>query len=503
MNNKYNGSIFPHSYLYNNEQKRGDQVYLRQPINGQWHEYTWQQMMDISRRLANFLIKQGLNPGDRVAILSKNCAEWIMADFAIMLAGMVSVPLYATQHPDDIRLILQHSDCQMIFVGKLDHPELLKEGVPEELRRVGFPYKNTLRADYQWETILDEYLPMRESPLPKLSDLMSIIYTSGTSGDPKGVMISYQTLANYHSVAVNDFKELKLPDFLHFISYLPLAHVVERVAIELLSLDWESTISFVESIETFPENVREISPDLFFAVPRIWKVFQSGILAKVSQKKLDFLLKIPLINSLLKMKIKRALGLQRSVFNLTGAAPISPAVLTWFSQLGITIYQGYGQTENLAYATLCKPESQKIGTSGQCRYGVEGKIADDGELLLKSPGTMEGYYRDSELTASIYTEDGFMHTGDTATIDEEGYVSIIGRVRDPFKTAKGEFVVPVPIEHQFAENPLIAQCCLVGSGLNRTLLIISLSPKAQTESPDQIEKSLLETLNTVNASLSS
>ena len=501
MNKDADNTSFPLSYLYKNEQSCGDKIYLRQPVNGQWHEYTWKQTMDIARRLANFLLKQGLKPGDRVAILSKNCAEWFMTDFAIMLAGMVSVPLYATQHADDIRFILQHADCRLIFVGKLDHPELQKAGIPEEMKRVAFPYKNTLRADFHWDAIVDEYLPMKESPLPKLTDLMTIIYTSGTTGNPKGVMITYQTLAVYHRAAIIDFKDLNLPDFLHFVSYLPLAHVVERVAIELLSVDWESTVSFVESIETFPENMREIRPDLFFAVPRIWKVFQTGILEKLPQKKLDLLLKIPLVSTLIKKKIKSALGLQRSVYNLSGAAPISPEILSWFGRLGITIYEGYGQTENLAYATLCKPKHQKIGTVGRCRYEVEGKIGDNGEILLKSPGTMEGYYRDPELTASLFTDDGFMHTGDLGSIDEEGYLSIIGRVKDPFKTAKGEYIVPVPIEHEFALNPMIGQCCLVGSGLNRSLLIISLSAHALKESREAVEKSLGESLNTINGSL--
>jgi long-chain acyl-CoA synthetase len=494
-------SIFPVSYLYKNEEECPNQIYLRQPIAGQWHEYTWKQTMGVARRLANFLIGQGLQPGDRVAILSKNCAEWIMADFAIMLAGMVSVPLYASQHADDIRYILEHSGCRLIFIGKLDHSEIQKPGIPENLKRVALPYPNSIRADFHWETLLDEYLPMKENPLPNPSDLMTIIYTSGTTGDPKGVMINYDTLAEYQRAAKVDFKDLHFPDFLHFISYLPLAHVVERVAIELLSVDWKSTVSFVESVHTFADNIKSISPDVFFAVPRIWKVFQTGILAKMSDKKLALLLKIPVLNHLIKKKIKSALGLHRSVINVSGAAPISPSLISWFDQIGIMIYEGYGQTENLAYATLSKPDHRKIGSVGKCRNGVEAKLSVEGELLLKSPGTMAGYYRDPELTASLYTEDGFMRTGDLAEIDKEGFVSIIGRVKEPFKTTKGEFVVPVPIEHQFAHNPMIEECCLVGSGLNLPILLISLSIVAKNKPPEVVEKSLMETLTRINAGL--
>ncbi len=494
--------VFPLTSLYSNELNRADEVYLRQPIDGQWHEYTWKQTMDIARRLANFLQQQGLKPGDRVAILSKNCAEWIMTDFAIMLAGMVSVPLYATQHSEDIQFILKHSDCQLIFVGKLDHPEIQKSGIPESLKRVGFPYNKVIRTDFEWDKILDEYLPLIGNPLPQPEELMTLIYTSGTTGSPKGVMIRFETLARYHQCAMQDFKELNFPDFLHFVSYLPLAHVVERVAIEFLSIDWKSSISFVESVEKFPENMRDIRPDLFFAVPRIWKVFQSGILAKVPQKKLDILLKVPLVNSLLKKKIIHHMGLDRSVFNLTGAAPISPSIIEWFERLGIMIYEGYGQTENLADATMCKPHHRKVGTVGKVRHGVEAKIAENGELLIKSPGDTPGYYLEPELTAALYTEDGFLHTGDMGSIDEEGYIRIIGRTKDPFKTAKGEFVIPLPIEHQFAHNPMIAQCCLIGSGLNRTILIINLSPKGLSESRAAVEKSLEQSLSEVNATLS-
>jgi len=502
MNPTNGNDIFPISYLYRNEKERADKVYLRQPIDGEYQEYTWSQCMNMARRIANFLKEQGLQPGDRVASLSKNCMEWFITDFAILMAGMVSVPLYATQSGEDIAFVLKHSDSRMLFVGKLDNWSHQEPHIPKEIKRIAYPYKNPMPADFQWKDIIENTQPLKENHQPNIDDLMTIIYTSGTTVNPKGVSITYKVANDFYTTLQEDLKTIDLPEEHHFISYLPLAHVVERFAIEFFSIDQASDVSFVESLETFATNLKQTSPTLFFAVPRIWSVFQSHILQKLPQKKLNILLKIPVLSSIIKKKVKAGLGLTRSVLNISGAAPISADLLVWYEKLGIKIEEGYGQTENCAYATLNKPGASKVGTVGKPRVNVEVKIGDNKELMVKSPGTMLEYYLEPEKTKNTLAEDGWLNSGDQAEIDDEGFVTIIGRVKDQFKTSKGEYVAPTPIEHKFVINENIEQCCLYGRGIKQPILIMNLSEGAKKRSKKIVEKSLRSDLHRINQELS-
>jgi long-chain acyl-CoA synthetase len=494
--------LFPIHYLYKHEKERGDKVYLRQPIDGQYHKFTWAQTMDQARRVANFLKQQGLLPGDRVASLSKNCAEWFIMDFAIMLAEMISVPLYATQSAQDIAYILKHSGCKLIFLGKLDKYDSQENAIPSDIKKVAFPYKNSMKTDYQWSDIIANTPPLTENHDPNPDDLLTIIYTSGTTGTPKGVSISYSVATAYTKTVHEDIVEIQLPDEHHLISYLPLAHVVERFAIEFFSIDQKAEVSFVETLDTFIDNLRATSPTIFFAVPRIWSVFQSHILEKLPQNRLSLLLKIPFISSIVKKKIKSGLGLTRSVYNISGAAAIPRELLEWYHSLDIRIYEGYGQTEGCLYATINKPKNIKTGTVGQHRLNVDIKIAENKEMLLKTPCLMTGYYLDPALTAKVITEDGYFHTGDMAEIDPQGFVKIVGRVNDQFKTSKGEFVSPTPIERLFTENPHISLCCLVGLGIKQPILIAQIRDADKSDSKQEIETSLKSDLHRINKHLS-
>jgi len=489
-------------YLYENEKKYGNMVYLRQPIDGKYHDLTWAEAMQQARKVANFLKQQGLKKGDRVAILSKNCAEWFITDFAIVMAGLISVPLFATQHRDIIEYILGHAEVKLIFVGKLDDWKSQESGIPDHIIRVAFPYENSMPATYQWKDIIEKFSPITENYRPDLDDLYSILYTSGTTGKPKGVMYSFRNLANLHKWFLYEVKMKMFPYKAkgHLLSYLPLAHCFERMAIETASILFQMCVTFVESLQTFPKNLEDTSPDVFVAVPRLWVQFQLGILHKIPQKKLDILLKIPILSSIIKKKIKNALGLHKATLIVSGSAPLSPSVLQWYRKLDIEILEGYGMTENLIWSSFNR-DKNKDGTVGVPRSGTKIKIAKDGEVLLKSEVMMTGYYLDPEATKDAFTKDGFLHTGDKGFIDSEGLLTIVGRIKDSFKTDKGEFINPIPIENKFVKNTNIEQLCLIGLQLPQPVMIVSLSDVARARGVETVTNDLQITLDEINKDL--
>lgn len=490
-------------YLYDNEKQYADTVYLRQPRDGKYQDLTWKETGQRARKVASFLKAQGLKNGDCVSILSKNCAEWFIADSAIMMSGCISVPLYATQHKNNIEYILKHAEVKLIFIGKLDEPEKQEPGIPDGIVRVDFPYPNPTRIDFKWNDILRDYEPMRENYLPKIDDISSILYTSGTTGNPKGVVHTYRVLNN----VTESFEKEKaagiwnFPEHTYLLSYLPLAHVAERNVVAGISVMFKSTVSFVESIDTFADNLRATAPTMFFAVPRIWEIFKTGILEKLPEDKLDRLLKIPLLSTFIKKKVQKSLGLHRSLANFSGAAPLSTSTLDFFNKLGIQIREAYGQTENLAIATMSRPGDYKPGSVGKAKFDVDIKIGENSELLIKSPGNMIGYYKEPELTKQVFTEDGYLHTGDMGEVDENGYVFIIGRVKDQFKTDKGEYVCPVSIENIFGNNINVEQLCLIGTNLVQPVMLVALSEVGREKPHDTVKKELLEAIEEINPNL--
>jgi long-chain acyl-CoA synthetase len=490
-------------YLYDHEKNLANSVYLSQPIDGKYHDITWAEAMEQARKVANFLKQQGFKKGDRIAILSKNCAEWFITDFAIVMAGLVSVPLFAAQHPETIAYILAHSEAKMIFVGKLDNWAMQEQALPKEIKRVAFPYKNSMPADVQWNDILEKYSPIKENYRPDPDDLYSILYTSGTTGNPKGVMYTFQKLASLLYWLNEEVEKgyYTYPVHGRLISYLPLAHCMERLAIEQASLFFKMRVYFVESLETFPRDLEFASPSVFIAVPRLWVQFQMGILHKLPQKKLDTLLKIPVISSLIKGKIKKALGLNKvEDLIISGSAPLSPIVIQWYRKLGINIREGYGLTENLIWGTYNR-EVSKDGSIGRPRDGSDIKIGKDGEILIKSDVMMTGYYNDPKATKDAFTKDGYLKTGDKGYFDDEGYLFIQGRVKDTFKTDKGEFIEPVHIENKFAKNTNIEQLCLIGLYLPQPVIIVSLSDAAKARGREVVASELQITLDEINENL--
>ncbi|MGL4475346.1 MAG: AMP-binding protein [Shewanella sp.] len=491
----------PVAMLYHWAQHQGDEVYLKQPIGGQIKSFTWQDVKQQVEQLAGSLRHLGLQPGDKIALLSKNCAEWFITDLALMLGGYISVPIYPTANPDTIRYVLDHSGAKAIFVGKLDFWQQQEAGVGGEILRLAMPY-DTMPAQYHWQQLLDLGQSLSDAPMPDASQIMTLIYTSGSTGNPKGAI---QTFASYVWTCQAVVRDLKTNGKDRLISYLPLAHITERVAIEGSSFYSGSQVSFVESLDSFVEDVKRAQPTVFFSVPRLWSLFQKNILEKAGgDKKLSLLLKIPILRGLVKKKIQKGLGLDQCRLLGSGSAPIPPALITWYHSIGMNICEAWGMTENCAYSIINHPfDPNKIGTVGKPVIGCEVRLSPEGELLIKSPGLMTGYYQQPEVTAQCFDADGFFHTGDLCSIDEDGCISITGRVKDNFKTAKGKYVAPVMIERKLAQNTLIELICVIGSGLPHPIALVQLSEFAHLEGKEQVRASLKQTLDSINPGLES
>lgn len=489
-------------FLYKWEEERPDSIYLRQPFGAEFKDFTWAETANQVRRIATYLQSLNLPPQSNIGLVSKNCAEWIITDLAIFMAGHVSVPFYPTLTADQINHVLTHSGCQVLFVGKLDDWKGMKKGIPTEVKCISFPSYNPDKDHIQWNDILSKNAPMKESPLPKLDDLFSIIYTSGTTGNPKGVMVTHRATA----VAIESTKEILRHDLpeTRFFSYLPLSHIAERNLVEATSLATGGTIYFAESLDTFAKNLAVANPTHFLAVPRIWTKFQQGILTKMPQKKLDTMLMIPILNGIVKKKIRQGLGLNEAKLILTGAAPMPQSLIKWFRKLGVVIQEAYGMTENLGAVCMMPPNKIKDGTVGKIYPNMEVKIdAEHGEILTRSEWNMTGYYKEPTMTAETIDKEGWIHTGDVGELDSEGYLKITGRVKEMYKTSKGEYIAPAQIEFGFADNKIIDQVCVVGQSLPQPIALVVLSEIAKDLDENAINESLVSTLSELNPRLKS
>jgi long-chain acyl-CoA synthetase len=489
----------PLEMFYQWEQTHPDIVYLKQPIDGVNKDFTWRETGQQARKVAASLLAMDLPVGSHIAILSKNCAEWFITDLAIMLAGHVSVPIYSTAGEKTIQYVLEHAKCPVIFVGKLDNTEKQVAAIDVGIVKLAFPYPN-IPADKQWDKLLQS-VPFLGKPIPALDSIMSIVYTSGSTGNPKGVVHNYESMC---WAASNSLKELDVDQNDRVLSYLPLAHITERVLVEIASFYSGSRIDFIESLDTFARDVKATQPTLFISVPRLWTRFQMGVLANMPQKKLDFLLRVPIVRGIVSKKIRTKLGLGHARLCASGSAPIPATTLEWFRKIGINISEGWGMTENSAYGTCCVPfRADKLGSIGRAYSGVDIRIAEEGEIQVKGPCIMKEYYLEPEKTAEVMTEDGYLKTGDKGSIDSEGYIKITGRLKEIFKTSKGKYIAPVPIESKLMANSSIEQVCVTGSQLKQPIGLVVLSVEALKLEASEIEMSLLATLNEVNATLES
>lgn len=474
-----------------------EQLYLSQAIDRQWRDWTWSQAHDEACRMAAALERLGFCAGDRIGLISRNCAHWVLADMAIILAGMVSVPVYPTANARTVRQILEHSETKACFVGKIDDAETRLAEIPEDVTVIAMPYPGA-HGDHAWDDLVAEPAGDFEIRERADDDLATLLYTSGSTGIPKGAMHSFDNFA---------FVGRTIPEALgvrpgdRVFSYLPLSHCTERAYVEAASFYAETTLYFAESLETFAEDLRHARPTLFGSVPRLWKRFQLGVLEKVDQGKLDRLLRIPVVGGLVRRRILKQLGLDRCRWFASGSAPMAVALLEWWDRLGVTIREGWGMTETFAYGTQIGLDVEpRFGTISRALPGAELEIRDEQELLIRCPCLMDGYYKAGELTAECMTDDGFLRTGDRAFIDEDGFVTITGRVKELFKTAKGKYVAPVPVESLLARNSWIEIACVVGSGMTQPLALVQLAEHAPGDR-DRVRERLEQDLDSINAEL--
>ena len=488
----------PLEKFYYWEKTTPNTTFLCQPINGQWIEYSYAQTGKEIRRIANALKVRSLPPGSTIAILSKNCAHWIMADLAIWMAGHVSIPIYPSLSASAIKYVLEHSEARAIFLGKLDDYDKQKPGIPETIQKFSFPQYGPNEGK-EWDELL-KGIPMNEDFHPKSDALATVIYSSGTTGTPKGVMLSFGALDFF---AVDALKSFGIDKAYPFFSYLPLAHIAERAYIEMTVLYSGSTISFAESMDTFAQNLSEVKPVLFGGVPRIYAKFQEGALSKLSQKKLDFLLSIPVLRSTLKKTLQKKLGLSNAKIIVCGAAPIPVSLLQWYQKIGINIHEIYGMTENCGYSHGDHGAHFKHGTVGRAWPGVESKISEEGEVMVRHGALMMGYFKDPETTRMVFTHDGFLKTGDKGSLDDDGFLTITGRLKDQFKTDKGKFIAPAAIEMKLLGNTDIEQVCVVGMGVPQPIALVNLSAAGKVKSKNEIAQSLTVSIAGANKELES
>ncbi len=487
------------------EKETPDNTYFIQPMGGgddNIKTWVWKEAIDEARRMASYLKSLGLPERSHIALCSKNCSHWVMADLAIWMAGHVSVPIFPILTADIVKYTIEHSESKLLFVGKLDPVwDEMKKGVPADLPKIAFPLAPDNDHE-KWDDIIAKHEPLAEPEERLPEEVATIIYTSGSTGKPKGAMHSFGAMCQ-SGKGISKYLNTHSGD--RVLSYLPLSHVFERWVIQAHSLYAGFPLYFAESLDTFLQDLQRARPTLFISVPRLWLKFQLGVYQKMPAKKLNRLLKIPILKNIVKKKILTQLGLDQVRFAGSGSAPIPKEVIEWYRNLGLELLEGLGMTENFAYSHCNKPGEVRPGYVGPPYPDVQHRISEEGEIQVKSPGDMMGYYKMEKETKETFTEDGFIKTGDLGEIDEKGRLKITGRIKELFKTSKGKYVAPAPIENMLSNHTRVEACCVTGLGYPKPHGIVMLSEEAVKDlnngEKEAIEKELAQHLNTVNGLL--
>lgn len=479
---------------------------------GVWEEISWSRLNGMVRDLGLFLVNRGVRPGDKVALFSPNRYEWWVADLAIISVGAVNVPIYATNSAEEARYIIENSDSRMCFVGTREHMEKILQ-IRERLPNLGeiICFDDLDQPGPGVIMLRDAFREGRAVPDPEefdrrlipidIDDVATIIYTSGTTGPPKGVMLTHRNfVANVNQLQAVD------PEFLSgdhtFLSFLPLAHSLERTVGYYCPIFLGHKVAFAESTEKLLENFGEIRPTFLVSVPRIYEKIHAGITAKVAgapaikkilfnwamgiaRKNLPyvcenrkrtgwFAVQYKLADKLIFSKLRGALGMDRLHAAISGGAPLSVSDAEFFLGMGIKILEGFGLTETTPVTNGNKPNRIKPGTVGPAVKDTVIKISEIGEILIKGPQVMKGYYKNEAATREAFTPDGFFRTGDIGEIDEDGYLKITGRIKDLIITSGGKNISPQNIENALLASPFIEQLAVIGD--NRKYLSALIVP---------------------------
>jgi len=494
--------------VFDHEAQQPDRVYLTQPVGGgQVVDYTWAQVLDQSRRMATHLQSRGFPRGARIAILSKNCAHFFMAELAIWLGGYATVAIFPTETADTVRFVLEHSEASLLFVGKLDTWPQQRPGVAPALPCIALPLAPP--TDFEgWDPITARTAPLAGRPQRAADELAMLIYTSGSTGRPKGVMTSFAAISRTAEGIVGDVRKRVGQDTeARMLSYLPLAHSFERSWVEAQSLwDGRTHIFFAESLDTFLQDLRRARPTLFISVPRLWLKFQQGVFAKMPPAKLARLLSIPLLGRIVARKVLTGLGLDAVKHAGSGSAPLPPELIRWYRRLGLKLFEGYGMTEDNSYSHSSNDDASEPGYVGVPMPGVQVKLSADGEVLIKSPGRFSGYYKQPELTAESFTEDGFFRTGDRGERRPDGLLKITGRTKELFKTAKGKYIAPAPIENRLNAHPMVELSLVSGVGQPAAYALVVLAEALRPRLDDaavraDVQREMEQLLADVNRAL--
>lgn len=475
--------------------KSTDKVAYRQfnDVTNQWDSTTWGEMGQHVAKWQAVLQKEGLNPGDRVALIVRNCKEWVIFDQAALGLGLVVVPLYVNDRPENIGYILQNAGVQLLLIENNTQWNELTEIYDQlaGLHRILSlkPVDSALLQPHlKW---VDEWLPTEACELQSLEctadKLATIVYTSGTTGRPKGVMLSHTNIMwNVHAT----LKCYAIYPDDSFLSFLPLSHTLERTLGYYLPVIAGSSVAYARSIPELGEDLLHIKPTLLVSVPRIFERVYGKISVKLENSSpvarmlfnmavtigwknyeykqkhstwsLDLLL-WPLLDKLVAGKIREKLG-GRIRFAVSGGAALSPKVAKLFLGLGLPLQQGYGLTETSPVITGNRLDDNILASIGTPLHGIEVKIGDNGELLSRSPSVMLGYWDNKEATEKTIEPDGWLHTGDKARIDETGHIFITGRLKEIIVLATGEKVPPADMEMAIALDTLFEQVMVIGEG---------------------------------------
>jgi len=480
-----------------------DAVVMRRPAGGRWQDVTAAQFRGEVTALAKGLVAAGIEPGDRVALISRTRYEWTLVDYAILTAGAVTVPIYETSSTEQIQWILTDSGARAAFAETPAHADALRQaGVPAVADIWVIDGPGGLAISPDAASVTDEQLEQRRTAR-KADDLATIIYTSGTTGRPKGCEITHRNLLS----DVRNAVEGALVEVFDIagsstLLFLPLAHSFARI-IQVGCLESGSILGHWEDTSTVAEALPEFRPTFLLAVPRVFeKVFNTAVQqASVSGAKrrifdaavataidwsqavaapggggaagLALRLRHALFDRLVYGKLRAAVG-GRVSYAVSGGAPLGERLGHFFRGAGITILEGYGLTETSAAATVNRPTRNKIGTVGQPLPGVAIKIADDGEILLRGPNISPGYWRNEAATAEVLDGEGWLHSGDVGSLDDEGFLRVTGRKKELIVTAGGKNVAPAVLEDRLRASPLISQSIVVGDGRPYVAALITL-----------------------------